>query len=112
MPYAAANVHDLYAQGGTLNDVWQTPFFAAIRAWQRRYGYGRAEPSADANWMRPCPFRDHHATFRQWIAQYHPEPEDAAAADALKDGAFCAQMIAYGEQNAPISQEIWESEYL
>jgi hypothetical protein len=112
MPYAAANLQDLYAQGGTLNDVWKAPFFAAIRAWQRQYGYGRAEPSVETNWMRPCPFRDHHATFRQWVAQYHPEPEDAAAAAALNDEAFCARMIAYGEQNAPISQQIWEREYL
>jgi hypothetical protein len=105
-------VHELYARGGTLNDVWQTPFFAAIRAWQRQYGYGQKERSADANWMRPCPFRDHHPTFRQWAARYHPEPEDAAAAAALADEAFCGQMIAYAKQNAPLSRALWEQEYL
>jgi hypothetical protein len=111
MPYAAANVQHIYAQGGTLNDIWETPFFGAIRAWQRKYGYGQQKLSADANWMSPCPFRDHHRTFRGWVAQYHPEPEDAAAA-ALADEAFCRQMIAHGEQNAPVSQEIWEQTYL
>jgi MoaA/NifB/PqqE/SkfB family radical SAM enzyme len=111
MPYAAANVQDVYAQGGTLNDVWEIPFFSAIREWQREYGYGRRELSADANWMRPCPFRDHHRTFQQWLAHYHPEPEDGAAAATLANEVFCGQMIAHGEQNAPISQEIWEQEY-
>ena len=107
-----ANIHEIYAQGGTLDDVWEEPFFSAIRAWQRRYGYGQPSLSAEANWVRPCPFRDHHGIFRQWVAQYHPEPEDEAAAAALADEAFYRQMIARAEQNAPISQAIWEQEYL
>jgi MoaA/NifB/PqqE/SkfB family radical SAM enzyme len=111
MPYSAANLHEIYAQGGNLNDVWRTPFFSAIRAWQRAYGYGQPERSAEANWMRPCPFRDHHRTFQNWVARYHPDPEDAAAAASL-DEAFCGQMIAHGEQHAPVSQEIWEQAYL
>ena len=61
--------------------------------------------------MRPCPFRDHHRTFLGWVAQHRPEPEDAAAA-ALFDEAFSQQMIAHGEHNAPLSQEIWEQMYL
>jgi len=112
MPYATANIHEIYARGGTLNDVWRTPFFSAIRTWQREYGYGQRGLSADTNWMRPCPFRDHHGIFRKWVAQYHPQPEDAAAAEALADRSFCGQMIAHAEQNARISQEIWEQEYL
>ena len=112
MPYAAANIQEIYAQGGTLNDVWQTPFFTAIRAWQREYGYGWREPSADANRMRPCPYRDHHRIFRGWVAEFGPEPEDTAAAAALADEAFCRQMIAHGDRNAPVSQDIWEQAYL
>jgi MoaA/NifB/PqqE/SkfB family radical SAM enzyme len=112
MPYAAANLPDLYREGGTLNDVWQAPFFAAVRAWQRAYGYGREAPSAETNWMRPCPLRDHPQVFWQWIEQYHPEPEDVAAAAAMADGAFCARLHAYAKANAPIGQRIWEQEYL
>jgi MoaA/NifB/PqqE/SkfB family radical SAM enzyme len=112
MPYAAANVQRIYAQGGNLNDIWQTPFFKAIRGWQREYGYGQPELTPDANWMRPCPYRDHHRTFRGWAAEFCPEPEDASAAIALADEAFCGQMVALGEQNAPVSQEIWQQAYL
>jgi hypothetical protein len=58
------------------------------------------------------PFRDHHRTFRGWVAHCQPEPEAAAVAAALADEAFCRQMVGLGEQNAPVSQEIWEQAYL
>ena len=41
MPYAAANMLQIYQQGGNLNDIWTTPFFREVRQWQRDYGYGR-----------------------------------------------------------------------
>jgi len=111
-PYAVADLQAVYAQGGTLNDVWRAPFFQAIRQWQREYGYGRAEPSRESNWLRPCPIRDHHGTFRELLARYQPEPEDEAAGEVLADGEYCANLVAYGQHLAEISQEIWEEEYL
>ncbi|MBN1250414.1 MAG: radical SAM protein [Anaerolineae bacterium] len=112
MPYAGANIQDIYVQGGNLNDVWQAPFFRAIRAWQREQGYGQPELPPETNWLRPCPFRDHHTTFRAWAAQYTPEPEDAAAAAALANPSFCAQLIAQAERNASIDRAMWEEAYL
>jgi len=111
-PYAVADLQAVYAQGGTLNDVWRAPFFQAIRQWQREYGYGQAEPSRESNWLRPCPIRDHHGTFRELLARYQPEPEDEAAGEALADGEYCANLVAYGQHLAEVSQEIWEEEYL
>ena len=32
-PYSAGDVREIYARGGTLNDVWASPFFEAIRRW-------------------------------------------------------------------------------
>lgn len=111
-PYSAANIRDIYAQGGTLNDAWKTPFFEAIRHWQRDYGYGHQELSAEGNWLSPCPFRDHYGLFRQWIDRYHPEPEDETAQRALLDGQYYEEMVAYGVEYRERSQKVWEKEYL
>lgn len=111
-PYSVANIQDIYAQGGTLNDVWKAPFFEAIRRWQRDYGYGREELSAEGNWLSPCPFRDHYRLFREWIENYGPEPEDEAAEQALLDGQYYEEMVAYGVEYREFSQDIWEQEYL
>jgi len=111
-PYAVADIQDVYVQGGTLNDVWRAPFFQAIRQWQRDYGYGRPEPSREGNWLRPCPIRDHYGTFRELLGRYRPEPEDEAVGEALADGEYCANLVAYGQHLGEISQEIWEKEYL
>jgi MoaA/NifB/PqqE/SkfB family radical SAM enzyme len=111
-PYSAANIRDIYAQGGTLNDAWKTPFFEAIRHWQRDYGYGHQELSAEGNWLSPCPFRDHYGLFRQWIERYHPEPEDETAQRALLDGQYYEEMVAYGVEYRERSQKVWEKEYL
>jgi MoaA/NifB/PqqE/SkfB family radical SAM enzyme len=111
-PYAVADVHQVYAQGGTLQEVWEAPFLRAIRRWQREYGYGQAKPSARANWLRPCPIRDHYALFRQWVERHQPEPEDEAARDVLADEAYTDWMVAYGEALAELSQRVWEEEYV
>jgi MoaA/NifB/PqqE/SkfB family radical SAM enzyme len=111
-PYSVANIRDIYAQGGTLNDVWKAPFFEAIRRWQGDYGYGREELTAEGNWLSPCPVRDHYGLFREWIERYEPEPEDEAAEQALLDGQYYEEMAAYGVEYRELSQKIWEEEYL
>jgi MoaA/NifB/PqqE/SkfB family radical SAM enzyme len=111
-PFAAANINDVYEYGGTLNDVWNTPFFAAMRQWQRDYGFGQAQISAAGNWMQPCPFRDHHGVFREWIERFQPQPADDAAARSLTDPAYCQRLVAYGQEQEAVKQALWEEAYL
>ena len=111
-PYAVANIHQLYASGGTLNDVWASPFFKAIRDWQVDYGYCGDTLSAEGNWLSPCPFRDHYRLFRGWIDKYHPEPEDNSAREALLDEQYYKYMAEYGDKFRELSQKIWEADYL
>jgi len=111
-PYAAANIHQIYESGGTLNDVWASPFFQAIRDWQVKYGFGSETLSAEGNWLSPCPFRDHYSLFHRWIEQYHPEPEDDSARAALLDKRYYHYMTEYGTKFRELSQKIWYKEYL
>jgi MoaA/NifB/PqqE/SkfB family radical SAM enzyme len=111
-PYAVADVHQVYAEGGTLQDVWEAPFLRTIRRWQREYGYGQGEPSAVGNWLRPCPIRDHYDLFHRWVERHDPEPEDEAASQALTDATYYERMVAYGRELEELSQPIWEEEYL
>ena len=111
-PYAAANIREVYAHGGTLNEIWAAPFFQAIRAWQRRYGYGQESLTPEGNWLHPCPFRDHHALFREWVERFGARPENKAAAQALLDGALCEELMLRSEERRAVTQEIWEREYL
>ncbi|HUT15562.1 MAG TPA: radical SAM protein [Anaerolineae bacterium] len=111
-PYSAANINQVYANDGTLNDVWETPFFEAVRQWQRDYGYGHEALSPAGNWMHPCPFRDHHELFQQWIERYELEPEDEAARAAVTNREYGKAMIACGMRNLESSQEIWDKDYL
>ena len=111
-PYAAADLHRVYAEGGTLQDVWETPFLRTIRQWQREHGYGQDKPSAAGNWLRPCPIRDHYGLFRQWIEHYQPEPQDEAGREALTDEVYRSKMTSYGRELEVLSQSVWEDEYL
>ncbi|MEM3486105.1 MAG: radical SAM/SPASM domain-containing protein [Candidatus Methanomethyliaceae archaeon] len=56
IPYAAANVYEIYEHGGTINDFMNVPFFVEIRHWQRSYGY-LTKPEATKNLILPCPYR-------------------------------------------------------
>ena len=110
-PYSPVNVNDVFKRGGTLNEVWAEPFFAAIRDWQAKYT-NVGHPQETGNLMRPCPMRDHHAEARQIINLYEPDPEDEAAAEALSDPAYYDGMVNYNRKTAEVFDPVWEEKYL
>jgi MoaA/NifB/PqqE/SkfB family radical SAM enzyme len=111
LPYVAANLHEVYSRGGTLDDAWQTPFLQAIRTWQSRHGYGCSQPSAESNWMLPCPFRDHFGDLRDLVEAMAPQPQAGVAPEGLLEEAFCSWMSAYGREQERLVKPVWEREY-
>jgi len=112
VPYSAANIHEIYSNGGTLDDIYDLPYFQAIRQWQWDYAFGKKRPEEHGNWLVPCSLRDHYGIGRELIEKYHPEPEDEAAADALRDGNYYEGMMVYDEDLYKVFDPIWQREYL
>jgi MoaA/NifB/PqqE/SkfB family radical SAM enzyme len=106
VPYSPVNVKDIYAQGGTLNNVWANPFFADIRGWQESYMQSKG------NWLAPCLNRDHHGVLNQLIAKHEPEPIDESAHAALLDPDYVKGLEHYGELYENLSESIWHEQYL
>lgn len=109
VPYSPVNVRELFARGQTLEDAWEAPFFAALRDWQRGYGYREPGQRRDGvgNWLMPCPIRDHHAEFMQIVSQHQPRPNDADAAAALADPEYHAGLERFGRELAVLSDPVW-----
>ena len=112
VPYSPVNIHDVYAQGGTLNEAWAHPFFADIRAWQRAYGFEQPREGYHGNWLMPCPMRDHYEHFRQLLARHEPEPIDENARQTLLDMGYAQGMKAYDESLEALLQPLWKQHYL
>jgi len=114
VPYSPVNIKDVYARGGTLDDVWSEPLFGAFRDWQHEYGYrenGQAY-AGDGNWLAPCPIRDHHGEFRMMLKRHPAKPIDADAQAALEDPAYAAGMAEFGAQLAEMTDPVWRDRYL
>jgi MoaA/NifB/PqqE/SkfB family radical SAM enzyme len=111
-PYSVGDVGELFARGGDLNDLWEKPFLEALRGWQRAYGYGDAQLSGAHNWLRPCPFRDHHADFRGLVSAYQPQPEEPDAEAVLAGDAYVRGMASYDAQLACVLDPVWQELYL
>jgi MoaA/NifB/PqqE/SkfB family radical SAM enzyme len=112
VPYSAGNLREVYARGGTLDDVYDAPYFRAVRQWQREYALSKEKPGECGNWLTPCSLRDHYETGRRLIEIHRPEPEDEAAALALRDGGYSHSMLAYDHELYKLFDPIWEREYL
>jgi len=106
VPYSPVNVNEMYAKGGTLNDIWTNPFFADIRDWQGDYTSGKG------NWLAPCLIRDHHAELRRLIAKHEPEPSDEEARKALLDPDYARGMEEYGVAYQALTGSLWQRDYL
>jgi len=109
VPYTPVNINQVYARGGTINDMWADPFFAGIREWQESYNHGNGHPG---NLMAPCLIRDHHDVLRRLISVHEPEPTDPSAEEALLDPDYAQAMIDYGKAYQDLSGPIWEDVYL
>ena len=106
MPYSPVNIHDVYARGQTLNDVWQQPFFQDVRQWQYDYiDNGRSM-------IAPCLNRDHHDELEQLLMRCEPEPTDANAAETLVDPEYTLGLVAYNRRFEAITGGIWKDRYL
>lgn len=112
VPYSPVNIHDIYRRGGTIDDIYELPYFRAIRQWQWEYGFGKERPEEHGNWLIPCSIRDHHRDGRAMIDRYRPEPEDESAADALRDPSYYQGLVAYDERLREKFEPIWQQEYL
>ena len=114
VPYSPVNIHDVYAQGKNLNDVWADPFFAKLRAWQWDYSneLSFSKGSRHGNWTMPCPIRDHYAEFHKILKEHSPEPVDENARAALDDPEYYKGMVAYNRDVAKIFGPIWEKKYI
>lgn len=106
MPYSPLNIRDVYAHGKTLNDVWQHPFFQAVRQWQFDY------IDDDRSMIAPCPNRDHHDELERLLMRYEPEPTDANAAETLIDPEYTRGLVDYNRRFEALTDDIWESRYL
>jgi len=102
------NINEIYANGGTLEDVYQAPFFKDIRDWQVEM----KKKTGSANLMNPCPIRDHNADLRRMIAKHEPDPIDINAAQALQDPKYAEGMDAYDAAYQKIVDTVWQKAYV
>src|SRR4030042_2542827 len=96
-PYSVGNINKLYSQGGQLDDVWSSPFFQAIRGWQRERGFERGSLRDEDNWLMPCPIRDHHMQVKQWLDEHEPPAEPGMISPNLAEELFHSELIQYGD---------------
>jgi radical SAM protein with 4Fe4S-binding SPASM domain len=112
-PYAPLNLREVYARGGSLDEVWAHPFFAEIRRWQREYGYREAHERCPRcqSWIAPCLIRDHHSDFRRIMAAHEPRPTDDDARAALQDPGWHAGLEQFDREFRVITDPLWEAQY-
>ncbi len=99
MPYAAANIHELYAEGKDLSAVLESGLFKEIRDWQEGY-YGKKDGTPPQNLFMPCPMRDHHDAAHDCVVKHGGRPTDPGAAEALEDEDYRVGLRRYGEELA------------
>jgi len=110
IPYAAANIYEIYNNGGDINQVFETELFKQLRQFQNDYAYARSNENVD-NWLCPCPTRDHHERFQDILQHTQPKPIDESAAIAMQDRNYIEGMTEYGKQLYSISYPTWKARY-
>jgi len=102
-------IYDIYKQGKTLVDAWNSPFFKNGRQWQRGYGYPSSKNAQ--NWLMPCAIRDHYHTFRTRVFTSNVKPENQEAKEALDSKEYYQKLVNYDKQLEAITLPIWHKEY-
>lgn len=109
--FSPVNIFDVYKNGGNLNDIYDQPFFDAIRQWQDEYAYAR-KGDETGNWLRPCPIRDHHKIAMEAIKKYNARPEDKATDEWLHDEKLHQGLMAFDDEIEKLLDPYWDKIYL
>ena len=109
--FSPVNVFDVYNNGGNLNEIYDQPFFEAIRRWQDEYAYERVGDET-GNWLRPCPIRDHHSIAMEAITKYKVKPEDKATEKWFHDEKLHKGLIDFDDHLTELLDPYWEQIYL
>lgn len=104
VPYSPVNINEIYARGGTLNDIYNEPFFDNIRRWQAE--------CHTSNLLAPCLIRDHNPFLRDLIRKYESEPIDDNAASAIQDADYAAGLDHYAADYSALSGKVWQKYYI
>jgi len=114
VPYSAGNIYEVHSLGGTLEDIWASPFMSGLRSWQRLRATGDAacevEP-AGPGMVCACPVRDHYADFRELVLSTGATPIGASAAACLSSPTYTCSMVRHGREFAELSRPVLEAEY-
>jgi len=111
-PYISGNIHELYKNGKTLNDLLKVPFLETVRKWQEDYGFGKDDISKKGNLLMSCPYRDHNSLFMEWVKKYKLKTEDGSTGDVISSEAYNKKMSDYDRELAELLDPVWEKEYL
>lgn len=103
-PYSSANIKEIYARGGNLNDLINQPLHKRIRAWQFQYWQG-------GDLLRPCPIRDHYQLAKKFVLETKANPADEAAAAILESEEYEEKMASYDTKLETKTKTIWENVY-
>jgi hypothetical protein len=113
-PYAACNIQEVHAVGGTLDDAWASPLLAGIRDWQIRHAAPDGpvgSGSVGSRLVYTCPVRDHYSDFREIVLRTRAEPVGTSAGWCLSSQGYASQMIEYGRDFAALSRPVLDAEY-
>jgi hypothetical protein len=111
-PYVSGNIHRLYNNGETLNDLLNVPFLQAIRNWQVEYGFGKDDLSEKGNLLMPCPYRDHNKKFMRWVKKYNLEVEEGTDQGNISVEEHSKKFSAYHKKLAELLDPVWKEKYL
>ncbi len=110
-PYSVHNINDVYAGGGSLNDVLESQLFYDIREFQEERGYCRCG-MAVKNMIAPCAIRDHYSLAYDSIVASGAVPIDKNAKDAIEDERYRDGLIKYGQKFQSLTDPYWKETYL
>jgi MoaA/NifB/PqqE/SkfB family radical SAM enzyme len=111
-PYSVGSIYEMHRDNKDLNDLWKSALLQSVRHWQVAHGYGNTSLTADGNWLRPCPYRDHHKQFVHWLRKYQPEPEDESSREILSDPEYHRALFEYDQELAEIFDPLWKRQYM